>query len=212
MERKTRDKERERHRDRSREKRRERSKDKHKDRSKERRDRSKERREKEKREKKKREERKKKEKAKREIERLIQMEKRVQEIEVPQDDNDYFVFVYEDKDAHIYTNLFEINSEDGEEINIFPVYFTGGNENLNGETIVWSVQESKYVTKLENPEESWLNIIRSTDEKTKVNIYDGQDIIVYNDKFFYSQQDLYDYLEAYGAEVLPIYKEVVQEQ
>lgn len=196
------------HRDRSKERRgrsrekRDKSREK-RDKSRDRRDRSRERRDKskERRDKKKRDEKKRQEKI-REFEKKFNqaLENRVTHQE--EEDVEQFMFVYEDDEGKLYTELTKLPPVNDKIAKIFPIFFTGGNENLTEEFIKYT--EAKWLSESEEQENSWLNIINSTDEKVKVLLYEGEDIVVYNDKFFHCEKDLLDYLEFYGAEVLPV--------
>lgn len=117
-------------------------------------------------------------------------------------DENTFMFVFEDKKGELYNNINKITKDDKDEIKIFPVYFKGCDENLTEETVVYDLIANKIVPLPENAETSWLNTLN--DNKNKIISVPIGDIIVYNGKLFHCLYDLYDYLEFYGAEVLPL--------
>ena len=117
-------------------------------------------------------------------------------------DENTFMFVFEDKKGELYNNINKITKDDKDEIKIFPVYFKGCDENLTEETVVYDLIANKIVPLPENSETSWLNTLN--DPKNKIISVPIGDIIVYNGKLFHCLYDLYDYLEFYGAEVLPL--------
>jgi len=117
------------------------------------------------------------------------------------DSKENFMFVYEDDEGILYTDLKHVPLE-SKNVVIFPVYMKHGNENLIPEKIYY---DEKWKTTLKD-DNSWLNIINNKDNTININKYKGEEIIVYNDKFFHRQKDLLKYIEKYGAEVLPISK------
>lgn len=119
----------------------------------------------------------------------------------PVDDREKFMFVYEDEAGKLYTQVEQMGLTEGQKIKIFPVYFKGGNENLSEETLTYV--DSKLTSDVEN---SWLEIIHSTDENIVIFEFDLTDIAVCNGKFFYTDGALIDYITQFDAEYLPIHK------
>ena len=112
-----------------------------------------------------------------------------------------FMFVYEDKDGNLFSSLDNLKKE-GETIKIFPVYVTGGNENLTEEQVTYS--DGNFIPSEENKETSWLKVISSTD--VSIISFDLEDIVVYNGKFFHCDKDLFEYMESNGLEYLSVSK------
>jgi len=119
----------------------------------------------------------------------------------PVDKREKFMFIYEDEEGKLYTTVDKIGLIENQSIKIFPVYFVGSNENLSEETVKYV--DSKLTSETEN---SWLEIINSTDENMVIFDFDLDDIVVYNGKFFYSDGALIEYLKNFDAEYLPIFK------
>jgi len=119
----------------------------------------------------------------------------------PVDKREKFMFIYEDEEGKLYTTVDKIGLIEDQSIKIFPVYFVGSNENLSEETVKYV--DSKLTSETEN---SWLEIINSTDENMVIFDFDLDDIVVYNGKFFYSDGALIEYLKNFDAEYLPIFK------
>lgn len=119
----------------------------------------------------------------------------------PVDEREKFMFVYEDEEGKLYTKIDEMGLTEGQKVKIFPVYFKGGNENLAEETVTYV--DSKLTSEVEN---SWLEIIHSTDENLVIFEFDLTDIAVSNGKFFYTDGALIDYITEFDAEYLPIHK------
>ena len=118
-----------------------------------------------------------------------------------EDSKENFMFIFEDEEGILYTDLKNIPTESKTAV-IFPIYVKHGNENLTPETIHY---DGEWRTTLED-DNSWLDIINSKDTNINVIKYRGEEIVVYNDKFFHCEKDLLKYLEKYGAEVLPVSK------
>jgi hypothetical protein len=128
---------------------------------------------------------------------------------VVDDGTDKFLFVYEDKTDKIYADLNKVPKGEGDTVKIFPVFFTGCNENLNEEIVVcksgnWTPQE-------ENKDSSWLSIINKNGQKLdgreiKVLPFEPDQIAVYNGSFFHCVDDIQDYLELYGPDVMDVTK------
>lgn len=119
----------------------------------------------------------------------------------PVDKREKFMFIYEDEEGKLYTTVDKIGLIEDQSIKIFPVYFVGSNENLSEETVKYV--DSKLTSETEN---SWLEIINSTDDNMVIFDFDLDDIVVYNGKFFYSDGALIEYLKNFDAEYLPIFK------
>jgi len=119
----------------------------------------------------------------------------------PVDKREKFMFIYEDEEGKLYTTVDKIGLIEDQSIKIFPVYFVGSNENLSEETVKYV--DSKLTSETEN---SWLEIINSTDENMVIFDFDLDDIAVYNGKFFYSDGALIEYIKNFDAEYLPIFK------
>lgn len=119
----------------------------------------------------------------------------------PVDKRKKFMFIYEDEEGKLYTAVDKIGLIEDQSIKIFPVYFVGSNENLSEETVKYV--DSKLTSETEN---SWLEIINSTDDNIVIFDFDLDDIVVYNGKFFYSDGALIEYLKNFDAEYLPIFK------
>lgn len=118
------------------------------------------------------------------------------------DDIEKFMFVYEDKDGKLFTNLKSISVNEGDTVKIFPVYVKYWNDNLNEEEITY--KDKRYIPSEENKDSSWLNIINDP-KMIKVD-FDKEDAVVYNGKFFHCEKDLIEYIQIYGGEYLPISK------
>ncbi len=107
-----------------------------------------------------------------------------------------YMFIYEDDEGKLYTDLSKIEKT---EVKIFPVYISGGDSNLTEEII--TKKESEWTSEVEN---SWLNIIN--DSSIKKVPFDLEDVTVYNNQMFHCVDDLHDYLDLYGPDVLPVNK------
>lgn len=125
------------------------------------------------------------------------------ELTEPRDYREQFMFVYEDSEGTLYANIKSIKANDGDLVNIFPVYFQWGNDNLEAETI--KREGGKWTTTLEeNPDSSWLQVINGDSSKYNIHIFEGNEIVVYNGKFFFNDGALFLWIETLGAEVLPV--------
>ena len=125
----------------------------------------------------------------------IERIERIEKIEVV-DEDIKFMFVYEDKNGELFSNIDRINKEDGDIIKIFPVYVHGYNDNLTEEEVTYK----DGILVASNQEESWLTII----DEYEILPFDISDIVVYNGTFFHCEKDLIEYLSQYGAEYLPV--------
>ena len=119
---------------------------------------------------------------------------------VPVSTVEKFMFVFEDEKGTLYSDLGKANT--GGELKIFPVYVSGHNENLTEEIVTYS--DGKWRPSDVNKENSWLNIIHSRDPNVEVVPFNLDEVVVYNNRFFHCQDDLYDFLEDNGCEYLPV--------
>lgn len=110
-----------------------------------------------------------------------------------------FMFVYEDKDGNLFPKLESIPQEEDYVAKIFPVYVHGHNTNLTEEEITF--KEGKWVPSNppEDPEATWLNI-----KEDEMMFFEGTDVVVSNNLFFNSEDDLIDYIKDFGADYLPV--------
>ena len=113
------------------------------------------------------------------------------------EDKEKFMFLYEDFDGNLHLDLKNIESDT---CKIFPVYFTGWNENLTEESI--TKVDGKWTSEYED--RSWLTVIFSEDKNVSVEPFDMEDVAVYNGKFFHCQDDLIDYIKENGCDYLDI--------
>ena len=111
-----------------------------------------------------------------------------------------FMFVYEDKDGKLFTNLEKIKKSEGDKINIFPVYFSNGHDNLISEEVTWDGE--KLVPNEENVESSWITVIQ--DSNNEIFEFNLEDVVVYNNNLYHCEEDLMHYLENYGPDVLKV--------
>ena len=121
--------------------------------------------------------------------------------EIQKDDGtERFMFVYEDSEGQIHTNMDSLPKVEDSTSKIFPVYVAGYNDNLSEEEIVY--KDGQWSSSVEN---SWLDVINSqNNDNIEILTYEGEDIVVYNGKLFHCLRDLRAYLKGYGAEYLPI--------
>ena len=119
---------------------------------------------------------------------------------VPVSTVEKFMFVFEDEKGTLYSDLGKVNTSG--ELKIFPVYVSGHNENLTEEIVTYS--DGKWRASDDNKENSWLNIIHSRDANVEVVPFNLDEVVVYNNRFFHCQDDLYDFLEDNGCEYLPV--------
>lgn len=117
-------------------------------------------------------------------------------VEPVNDGKERFMFLYEDSEGKIHKDLNKLENEG----KIFPVYFIGGNDNLNQEIITFRGDEW---TSSEE-ENSWLNVINSNDENIIILPFDVEDVVVYNGRFFHCKDDLIEYIEREGCEYLDV--------
>jgi hypothetical protein len=115
-----------------------------------------------------------------------------------------FMFVYEDGEGNLHSDLNKVVLVEGGSIKIFPVYFSGHNDNLYEEVVTYT--NGVLTPNEENRENSWLNVIRSSDPDIEILPFDLEDVVVYNNRLFHCKDDLLDYLEAKGCEYLPVSK------
>ena len=108
-----------------------------------------------------------------------------------------FMFLYEDFEGDLHLDLKKVESDT---CKIFPVYFTGWNQNLTEESI--TKVDGKWTSEYE--ERSWLTVIFSEDKNVSVEPFDMEDVAVYNGKFFHCQDDLIDYIKENGCDYLDI--------
>ena len=139
------------------------------------------------------------------VERSEQTEKVVEIVaEVPTSSTEKFIFVYEDEAGVLYNDLQKIPLSEGNTVKIFPVYLSGHNENLTEEVVTF--RDGKLSPMDENKDSSWLNVINSRDENIEILTFDLDQVVVYNNRFFHCQDDLYDHLEANGCEYISVKK------
>jgi hypothetical protein len=117
----------------------------------------------------------------------------------PKDDTVKFMFIFEDTEGKLYSDLDKIEKKEGGEIKIFPVYISGGNDNLNEETVTFT--NGEYGSSEEN---SWLTVLNSKDKNMKVVKTELEDVVVYNSQFYHCMDDFIDYVELFGPDVLPL--------
>lgn len=128
----------------------------------------------------------------------------VQNNQIVENLNEKFMFVYEDGEGILHSDLNKVVLVEGGSIKIFPVYFSGHNDNLYEEVVTYT--NGVLTPSEENRENSWLNVIRSSDPDIEILQFDLEDVVVYNNRLFHCKDDLLDYLEAKGYEYLPISK------
>jgi hypothetical protein len=134
---------------------------------------------------------------KREHRREQKEKESIERVEI-EDDLERFMFLFEDSEGKLYSDLNKI--EKGE-VKIFPVYVSKGNTNFNEEIITYS--DNNWTTKEDN---TWLSVINSEDPKIKVLPFDLEDVVVYNNQFYHCIDDFIDYVTSFGPDVLPVNK------
>ena len=115
-----------------------------------------------------------------------------------------FIFVYEDEAGVIYNDIGKMSLVEGNTVKIFPVYLSGHNENLTEEVVTF--RDGKLTPMEENRDSTWLNVISSRDVNVEILPFDLDQVVVYNNRFFHCQDDLYDHLEANGCEYISVKK------
>ena len=113
------------------------------------------------------------------------------------EDKEKFMFLYEDFEGDLHLDLKNVESDT---CKIFPVYFTGWNQNLTEESI--TKVDGQWTSEYE--ERSWLTVIFSEDKNVSVEPFDMEDVAVYNGKFFHCQDDLIDHIKENGCDYLDI--------
>ena len=124
--------------------------------------------------------------------------------ETPVSTTEKFIFVYEDEAGGIYNDLGKMTLGEGNTVKIFPVYLSGHNENLTEEVVTF--RDGKLTPMDENRESTWLNVIGSRDPNIDILPFDLDQVVVYNNRFFHCQDDLFDHLEANGCEYISVKK------
>ena len=119
-----------------------------------------------------------------------------------EDDKERFMFIYEDKDGKLYSDLNSVPKEG--EIKIFPVYVNGWNDNLIEEIVTF--ENGRWSPSEENKDTTWLSVIDSRDPKILTVPFDLDDVVVYNGRFFHCEDDLLDYIQENGGEYLSVSK------
>ena len=115
-----------------------------------------------------------------------------------------FIFVYEDEAGVIYNDIGKMTLGEGNTVKIFPVYLSGHNENLTEEVVTF--RDGKLTPMEENRDSTWLSVISSRDSNIEILPFDLDSVVVYNNRFFHCQDDLYDHLEANGCEYISVKK------
>lgn len=113
-----------------------------------------------------------------------------------------FMFIFEDSDGTLYSSLSSIIKDEGKKVKIFPVYIAGHTENTSEEEIEY--KNGRYVPHEDNQESSWLQILEKVPEGGELVTCDLDDIVVFNNLFYYTLDDFYHYLENSGADYLPV--------
>jgi hypothetical protein len=113
-----------------------------------------------------------------------------------------FMFLYEDNAGNLFNSLNKIETIENNKIKIFPVYFSGYENSMSSEEITFI--SGKWTPTEENKESSWLNIINDTSGDNTILPFDFSEIVLYNGNLFHCEDDLYDYIELYGADVLNV--------
>ena len=120
---------------------------------------------------------------------------------------DRFLFIFEDNNDKLYDSLEKIEKIEGIKARIFPVFFTGCNDNLTEETVTFI--DGNWTPDEENKETSWLNIIKNNgqkinDRQIEIITFEPNEIVIYNNNFFHCIDDILDYLQLYGPDVMPV--------
>jgi len=124
------------------------------------------------------------------------------QVTLPENTKQKFMFVFEDTDGMLYSSLSSIIKDEGKKVKIFPVYIAGHTENTSEEEIEY--KDGKYVPHEDNQESSWLQILEKVPEDGELVTCDLDDIVVFNNLFYYTLDDFYHYLENSGADYLPV--------
>ena len=114
-----------------------------------------------------------------------------------QDERIILMFLYEDNDGNLYRKLENISKKEGVEAKIFPVYVHGSHDNFTEEEIVF--KNGKWTSTVEN---SWLECINKPEYNHLT--FDGDDVVVYNNKLFHCEGDMLEYIRDFGPEILKV--------
>jgi len=100
-----------------------------------------------------------------------------------------FVFIYEANGVY-YSTLDGVIKTDGRIVTIHPVYYTGYNNNMSKEDVVYNEDNNVYLSGSDNG--SWLDVIYQYPDL--VYPITEKEIIRHDGSFFYSDDDLLHYL------------------
>ena len=90
-----------------------------------------------------------------------------------------FVFVYE-SNKELFIKIEDIEKSDGNEVVIHPVYYSGYNNTMNSEEIIWSVSKHKYVSRSDDG--SWIDVLK--DYPDNVFAHD-KDYVIFHEGAYY---------------------------
>ena len=113
-----------------------------------------------------------------------------------------FIFIFEDDEGVLYTDISKINLNEGDTVKIFPVYLSGHNSNLTEEVVTFT--DGRLVPVEENKETTWLNIIQSRDPAIEILLFELDRVVLYNNRFFHCQDDLAEYILNNGCDYISI--------
>lgn len=106
------------------------------------------------------------------------------------------MFLYEDSEGKLHRDLDSIEKVEGATAKIFPVYVHGSHDNFTEEEIVY---REKWTSETEG---SWLEWM--TNPEFKLTPFEGEQVVIYNDKLFHCEGDLLEYLQEFGPEVMSV--------
>lgn len=91
-----------------------------------------------------------------------------------------FVFIYE-CDGKFYDNLEKIEKKDKNQVIIHPVYYSGYDNTMTSESIVWNAAEGKYVS--ESLDGSWLDTMK--EYKDLVESIDNTEAVYHEEEYYH---------------------------
>ena len=91
-----------------------------------------------------------------------------------------FIFIYE-VNGEFYSELESVKPVDGTSVTIHPVYYSGYNNNMESDEIVWNEKENRYISTSEDG--SWLDTIK--EYPNIINPIDTEEVLTYEGYFYH---------------------------